>query len=294
MINKYSSMTYVASQNPNSNYSNSQNPPSSYLNNQKQAPRVAQASTTLSPSVNVMNLTPIEILKYVWPDKMNVVQVVPWMKNMNPLVQGFSYGAWTQNKKLIYYRDNLDAYAPPVGYYYMPYFMRHEGQHINQFKINSKPKSFFNMLLFEVEAYSKTKDWVLSKGNSIWTDPKEYKQIKKLAKDSSEQTLEIMKLFRNITAGGEILSYFSKRAGKKYYKKNLEDFIKDSIKNRQPIQDELLAQVLQIRFDGLPEIKKVKNKFMIYTVDDLYLTGQSTDDKKRFVKLGYKVPKNQN
>lgn len=247
------------------------------------ATRVAQANAVAPPVVNIATMTVKEILKYVWPNKMSAVKVEPMTENKNPLVSGFGYGAWTQDSKLIYYNDGY------VGTIFMPYIMRHEGIHINQFKDNKnqRPKSFFKMLEFEAGAYPNTEDWVLNKGKMVWTDPGEYETVAEEANDVSEEMRITMELYRNITAAGGILGNFSKNKHNKHYKKNLEDFIKDRINNGQPIGDDLLAQLVMIKYDGLPAIKKVNNKYMIYTVDDLYLKGESQEDKDRFFALGY-------
>lgn len=244
----------------------------------KPAVKGAANNNVSKPKKKIGSMNPKEILEFVFPNEMSNVEVKPMRKNKNPLVKSFGYGAWTQNSKLIYYNKF------PL---FMPYIMRHEGLHIRQ----RRPSSFIEMMDFESSAYPETEEWVSTTGKTIWTKTKNFKTIRDESIKYSKEMISTTQLFRSIIASGVFLSEFEfnshPNATNEFYKKDLEDFLKDRINKGLPMSDELFAQVVMIKFNGLPKIKKVNNKYMIYTVDDLYLTGESQEDKDRFKILGY-------
>lgn len=110
------------------------------------------------------------MLEKLYPNDKNMtkVEVEPYSGNPNKLVNSpemKDIGAWTNSKKLIYYKDDFPEH-------FKAYILYHEGIHIKQFRKTGKPPSSYEeMLGFELSAYPKTETWVKSSaGEKFFTD----------------------------------------------------------------------------------------------------------------------------
>jgi hypothetical protein len=123
------------------------------------APAIVGQQATPAPN-NLMSL-----LRDLFPNgSMNQVVIKNMKHNKNPIATatmgGFQYGAWTQSGSLVFARDDFyNSYDIVTAY-----ILRHEAEHIMQFRNSSTgpPKTFAEMLTFEVGAYSRTYEWIKS------------------------------------------------------------------------------------------------------------------------------------
>lgn len=278
---------YQGFQNPSSNYSSSQNPPGAYLNNQNSAApskRVAQAKPSAPIVKSSIKKISEKILKELYPGgEMNAVKVLPYSANPNPLVgTGVigSFGAWTQNKNLIYVQNQ---FADVSMRHLLQYILKHEAIHILQFqKSATKHFSFIKMLKVELEDYGDTRSWVEGKP-TIHQVPKELearkiidktklKEVKKTASDAVGMVNGIKGL-KNTFFIKKDFTALEGSTNKEY--NYLRSFI-----NKNSSEDRC-ALIAFIRHNSLPVIKNKK----LYKVTDLYEQWPKGDP--RYTKLGY-------
>jgi hypothetical protein len=260
-------MTYVTSQNPNTNYSNNQNPPSSYLNNQNPTappPRVAQAGKKTSRN------TEEQLLDLIFPGKMGKVAVKAMRSNPNKLVKSVGYGAWTQSKKLIYYEHRMEEHLKP-------FILFHEGLHIMQFDNNGgvPPDSFAQMLNFELFTYKESDVWINNalRSKKFYSNATDYKNAKKVSKESLDITNKIFLISAALKIG-----MVAKR-GLNFMLQILSQSTVSTAPNTMTYE-EIVFMNMQ-KATNLPQLVKGKQ---VYTTNDLY--SESTDPKF-YEKFGY-------
>lgn len=128
---------------------------------------VAQAGVTKAAP-----LTNSEKLQKVWGASMKDVSIKPyaditWHK---PLAD-MAFGAWTNSAKAIYMRDHT-AFGFTDAFHFVVLY--HEGWHVKQFlKHGGYPKSYQQMMEFEVEAYGESAKWLSKNGAKYQIDKKD-------------------------------------------------------------------------------------------------------------------------
>lgn len=100
-----------------------------------------------------------KIINILYPKgEMSHVTIDDFEYNPNLIIRSLKIqlGAWTNSYKKIY----LNYLYPQ---YIIPYILKHEAEHVLQFKSNGKPISYIAMLKYEMKAYPNTENWMKDK-----------------------------------------------------------------------------------------------------------------------------------
>lgn len=226
-----------------------------------------------------------KILDELFPGVMQNVNIKPHEDNPNPMLQSmvdddgdWIFGAWTNAADLIYIDDSYPDH-------YKAYILYHEVTHIKQFRTKgSPPKSFQEMLGFELNSYPKTQKWVQSEnGKKYFLDDKRFGDAKDENYAAVEKTAKgVTEEVRAVFVGSLALKFVT--IGKKFplgiIRIVLGAKFEEAAPFGMPIEEIFLRNMAGNNF--LPQIRNE----VLYRTDDLYLQNEKGREA-RWAAVGY-------
>ncbi|TNE61967.1 MAG: hypothetical protein EP341_00465, partial [Sphingomonadales bacterium] len=226
-----------------------------------------------------------EVIRKLYPaGQMNSVSVVAYDKDTpNKMVKSVGYGAWTQSEKLIYYNGDVDD---PDDFMAI-YALKHEASHILQFQKKGRhPKTFQEMLAFEMESYPKAVKWLQSKaGEKFYIDAgwdlsvEDNRNAYDDMIEAGEANVAAINLVYVKSVAG-LIGRYARRVAANIVELVSDDFAEAIAPEPYKTDNVFLHNMAEAEF--VTKVKKDSDgKPLFYLTDDMYRLGSTAEDKER-------------